>query len=223
MAQPARHLRLLAAAAAAAALLAPASLRAADAPKPKPAARPPIVVAAPADFAAAVAAVEKATGVKSEKFPFGETPLGEGRSFSVDPQTAERLLDGSHLSLHRAGYFLFRYERSFGMPGEKDRLGLLRTTDHRAVIRRVGTGQSAKLTPEKLVAWLDALAKDEPFDLREVGADYVAGRFDKEPRDAEAIARRCAEFAPDLVAGRASTLALLAHEIKANRTLYLIW
>ena len=29
--------------------------------------------------------------------------------------------------------------------------------------------------------------------------------------------------APDLVAGRASTLELLAHEIKANRTLYLIW
>jgi hypothetical protein len=181
------------------------------------------VLAAPADFAAAVAAVEKATGARAEKFPFGETPLGEGRSFSVDPQTAERLLDGSHLVFHQAGYFLFRYERSFGMPGEKDHLGLLRTADHRAVIRRVGTGQSAKLTADKLVAWLDALGKDEPFDLREVGSDYVAGRFAQEPKDAEAIARRCAEFAPDLVAGRASTLDLLAHEIKANRTLYLIW
>lgn len=220
MAHSPRSASLLAVAAAAA-LLAPAAGRAAEAVKPAA----PIVLAAPADFGAAVAAVEQATGSKGEKFPFGDTPLAEGRSFAVDPGTAERLLEGSHLVFHQAGLFLFRYERSFGMAGEKDRLGLLRTTDHRAVIRRVGTAQSAKggLTADKLLAWLDALAKEEAFDLREVGADYVAGRFARVPKDPEAIARRCAELAPDLVAGRASTLELLAREIKANRTLYLIW
>jgi hypothetical protein len=223
MAQIPRPVRLLAAAFAAA-LLAPAPSRAADAPKGAAANRPPIVLAAPADFAGAVAAIEKATGAKGEKLPFGEIPLAEGRSFAVEPHTAEMLLDGSHLVFHRAGLFLFRYERSFGMAGEKDRLGLMNSADHRAVIRRIGTGQSAKgLTTEKVIAWLDALAKDEPFDVREVGADYVAGRFERAPKDPEAIARRCAEFAPDLVAGRASTLELLAHEIKSNRTLYLIW
>jgi hypothetical protein len=217
MALTPRPLRLLAAAFAAA-LLAPAPIRAADAPKA------PIVLAGPADFAAGVAAVEKATGAKGEKLPFGDVPLTEGRSFAVEPHIAELLLEGSHLVFHKAGLFLFRYERSFGMAGEKDRLGLLRTTDHRAVIRRIGTGQSAKgLTSEKVIAWLDALGKEEPFDVREVGTDYVAGRFDRAPKDPEAIARRCADFAPDLVAGRASTLELLAHEIKSNRTLYLIW
>jgi hypothetical protein len=222
MAQTSRAVRLLAAAFAAA-LLAPLPARAADAPKAA-ADRKPIVLASPASFAAAVGAVEKATGAKGEKLPFGDVPLTEGRSFAVDPHTAELLLEGSHVTFHQAGLFLFRYERSFGMAGEKDRLGLLTTTDHRAVIRKVGTGQPSKgLTSEKVIAWLDALAKDEPFDVREVGTDYVAGRFERSPKDSEAIARRCAEFAPDLVAGRASTLELLAHEIKGNRTLYLIW
>jgi hypothetical protein len=210
---------LLLAAALAAGVLAPAAPNASDAPR----ARQPIVLATPASFDAAVAAVEKATGSPGEKLPFADVPLGEGRSFAVEPAVAERLLEGSHGPFRKAGIYLFRYERSFGMAGEKDRLALLATADHRAVIRRVGTGQAQGLGSDKVVAWLDALGKDEPFQLLEVGADYVAGRFERTPRDPEAIARRCAEFAPELVAGRASTLELLAHEIKANRTLYLIW
>lgn len=222
MVQTSRALRLVAPAFVAA-ILAPVPAGGADAPK-KATDRTPIVLAAPADFGEAVAAVEKATGARGEKLPFGEVPLGEGRSFAVDPHTAELLLEGSHRVFHRAGLFLFRYERSYGMAGDQDRLGLLRTADHRAVIRTVGTGQASKgLTSEKVIAWLDGLAKDEPFDVREVGSDYVAGQFEQSPKDPEAIARRCAEFSPDLVAGRATTLELLAREIKANRTLYLIW
>ena len=221
MASTARSLRLLVAAAAAA-LLAPTAARAAEAQKP--ARQTAIVLAAPADFTTAVAAVERATGARAERFPFGDVPPTEGRSFGVEPQLAERLLEGSHRVFRQAGLFLFRYERSFGMAGEKDRLGLLKTADLRAVVRRVGTGQARhELGSERVVAWLDALAKDEPFELWEVGADYVAGRFERTPKDPEAVARRCAAFAPDLVAGRASTLELLAHEIKGNRTLYLIW
>lgn len=217
MASTPRLLRLLAATSAAA-LVAPASGRAAEQD------RQPIVLAAPASFAAGAAAIEKATGSKGVQLPFGDTSRAEGLSFEVEPRVAERLLAGSHLAFRKAGLFLFRYERSFGMAGEKDRLALLEGADHRAAIRRVGTGQAAKgLSSDQVVAWLDALGKDEPFDLWEVGTDYVAGRFQRTPGDPEAIAKRCAEFAPDLVAGRASTLELLAHEIKSNRTLYLIW
>jgi hypothetical protein len=201
------------------ALLAPAATRAADAPKGAP-----IVLAAPADFGSAAGAVEQATGVKGEKLPFGDVPLAEGRSFGVEAATAQRLLEGSHAVLKRAGFYLFRYERSYGMPGENDRLGLLKTADHRAVLRGVGTGQGHRgLDAQKVTDWLDALAKEEPFDLWEVGTDYVAGRFERVPKDPMAVAKRCAEFAPDLVAGRASTLDLLAAEIRTNRTLYLIW
>jgi hypothetical protein len=221
MASSVRRNVLAAAAFLAAGLAVPALAAEVAKPAPKPGA---IALAAPADLGAAIAAVEKATGAKADKLPFGDGSAAEGRSFEVETTLADRLLAGSHETFKRAGFYLFRYERSYGLAGDKDRLAVVGTADHRAVIRKVGTGRAHQgLTGEKVIAWLDALAKDEPFDLWEVGTDYVAGRFERAPKDPAAIARRCAEFAPELVAGRASTLDLLAHEIAANRTLYLIW
>lgn len=208
-------------AAAAALMLASAASRAADAPQS--ASEAPVALAAPASFDGAVEAVEKATGARGEKLPFGDVPLADGRSFAVDPALAGRLLAGSHATFKKAGLYLFRYERTYGMAGDKDRIGLLRTADYRAVIRRVGTGHAPRLTSEKIVAWLDALAKDEPFDLSEIGVDYVAGEFARSPKDPRAVAKRCADIAPDLVAARATSLDLLAEEIRSSRTLYLIW
>jgi Domain of unknown function (DUF4253) len=192
----------------------------------EPAAAPPpaIALAAPKDLAAAAKMVEDATGVKSEKLRVGEVPLAEGRSFALEPAVAARLLAGSHATFRNAGVYLFRYERGFGMAGEKDHVALLATPDRNAVIRRIGTAGPGHQPPgEKIVAWLDALAKEEPFDLYEVGTDYLAGRFVATPKDPAAVAKRCAEIAPELIAGRASTLDLLAREIQVNRTLYLIW
>jgi hypothetical protein len=189
-------------------------------------ARSPISLPAPKSFPAAVAAVERATGAKGGPIETAGDPVPaeEGRSFAVDSKVAERLLAGSHATFRKAGFYLFRHERSFGMEGEKDRIALMATTDRNEVIRRMGTsGAHHTLTTDQIIAWLDALAKDEPFVLTEIGVDYLAGRFDRKPKDPAALARRSAEFAPDLVAGRASTLALLAEEIRANRTLYLIW
>ncbi len=209
--------------AAACALLAPVTGRAAGA-SPTASDSAPIVLAAPKDFSSAVRIVEQVTGAKGEKLRIGDVPLEQGRSFAVAPRVAQRLLDGSHDAFKRAGLFLFRYERSFGLPGEKDHVALLHTADGSAVIRSVGTaGARGAPSSDAIVAWLEALAKEEPFELSEIGADYVAGRFARAPKDPMAVAKRCAEFAPDLVAGRASTLELLAHEIAAERTLYLIW
>ncbi len=186
----------------------------------------PIALPAPKSFVAAIAAVEAATGARGGVLETSgpSVPLNEGRSFQVDGRVAERLLAGSHATFRKAGFYLFRHERSFGLEGDKDRVAVVATGDRNAVLRRMGTGNARLgVTTEKVVAWLDALAKDEPFDLTEIGLDYVAGRFERAPKDAAGLARRSAEFAPDLVAGRASTLALLAEEIRANRTLYLIW
>ncbi len=169
-------------------------------------------------------AIESATGAKGGAIDAGKIPLSEGRSFELDGKIAERLLAGSHAAFRKAGLYLFRYERSFGVAGEKDKVALLATADRGAVIRRIGTASPKDgLTSDKIVSWLDALAKDEPFELWEIGVDYVAGKFERTPKDPAAIARRSAEFAPDLVAARASTLALLVEEIRVNRTLYLIW
>ncbi len=185
-----------------------------------------IALGRPKSFDDAVAALEKATGAKPEQAELGgkAVPLDEARAFPVDGATAERLLRGSHASFREAGLYLFRLERSFGIAGERDPIVLLRTADRDAVVRRVGTsGAKSGATTEAIVAWLDALAKDEPFELTEVGVDYLAGRFVRAPKDPAAIARRCVEIAPDLVAARASTREQLVEEIRSARTLYLIW
>ncbi len=183
-------------------------------------------IAKPSSFGEAVAAIERATGTKGEQVELGgkPVPLEEGRAFPVDGATAERLLSSGHDSFREAGLYLFRLERSFGIAGEKDPVVLLRTADRNAVIRRVGTsGAKTGATTEAIVAWLDALAKDEPFELTEVGVDYLAGRFLRAPKDPGEIARRCVAIAPDLVAARPSTFGLLVEEIRSSHTLYLIW
>jgi hypothetical protein len=198
----------------------------AQAESPPPKDSWPIALPAPKDLAGAVALLERATGAQGEAIETaqGPIPLEEGRSLAMEGKLAARLLAGSHEAFRKAGFYLFRHERSYGLAGEKDRLGILAARDRNAVLRRMGTGSPHRdPTTEKIVAWLDALAKDEPFELTEIGVDYVAGRFERSPKDPAAIARRSAEIAPELVAGRSSTLALLAEEIRVNRTLYLIW
>jgi uncharacterized protein DUF4253 len=186
----------------------------------------PILLPAPKSFAAAVKLVEDAVGVKggqidSEGAPI---PLSEGRAFAIDAHTAERLLTGSHRTFRKAGVYLFRYERGFGLPGEKDLVGLLATADPLAVIRRIGTaGPKRGVTNEQIVAWLRALEREEAFELYEIGPDYLSGRFERSPKNPEAIARRAAKIAPDLVAGHSNPMAGLTDLIGKHRTLYLIW
>lgn len=185
----------------------------------------PIVLPVPAGVAAAAAAIEAATGAKAEPLETaaGPIPASEGRSFAMDGGTAARLLAGSHAAWRGAGLYLFRVERAYGLAGEKDRVAVLAAADRAAVIRRVGTSGKG-VGPGQIVAFLAALEKDEPFDLLEVGADYVAGRFHREPADPAALAERLAAFAPELAAGkRDKMLALLAEELRKNRTLYLFW
>jgi len=186
----------------------------------------PIALATPASLDAAVAALEKATGAKGARLHgrSASVPPAEGRSFEVDSATAGRLLAGSQAPFRKAGLFLFRYERAFGIADEKDQVAVLATTDWRAVIRRMGTaGATRGVTSERIVAWLEALQADEPFELTEVGVDYVAGRFVTAPKDPSAVARRVAEFAPDLVRGHKDPIAGLADLIGRERMLYLIW
>jgi hypothetical protein len=186
----------------------------------------PISLPPPRSFAAGIAAIEKATGAKAIELALDHkaVPAAEGRAFKIDGHVATRLIDGSHDSFLAAGLYLFRYERSFGMAGGKDIVALVPTTDRAALIRRVATSDPHKVvTPEQIAEWLAALERDEPFALNEIGVDYVAGRFKEVPKDPAAVARRCAEIAPELVKGSGSAIDLLTEEIRSNRTLYLIW
>jgi len=186
----------------------------------------PIVLAKPASFDAGVAAIERATGVR----PVGlhgrsaSVPQGEGRAFELDSRTATRLLDGSHDAYRKAGLFLFRQERSYGLADEKDVVAVLATADWRAVVRRMGTaGASRGITTDRIVEWLEDVSRADPFEITEVGVDYVAGRFVRAPKDPTALAHRIAEFAPDMVRGHKDPIAGLADLVGHERVLYLVW
>jgi len=186
----------------------------------------PIALGPPRSFEAAVAAIEEATGVRGEPFQdaAGPVPPAEGRAFALDARTASRLLAGSHAAFLRGGVYLFRYERGFGLPGEHDRVALLATADRYAVIRRMRTAEGhGGATTAALVEWLRQLEREAPFELPEIGVDYLAGRFVRAPSDPHEMARRTIAIAPALLSGGDREVELLAQEIRANRTLYLIW
>lgn len=194
--------------------------------RPTPVADETLALATPKSFAAAVAAIERATGAHGEKLELSgkQVAASEGRSFALEARTASRLLTGSHTSFRKGGLYLFRYERSYGLPGEKDRVGLLATSDPDVVLRRVGTAGTVRgVTTEQIIAWLHGLEKDEAFEVTEVGTDFVSGRFERAPKDPAAIARRTAQFAPDLVKGHSDPISGLADLIGRKRILYLIW
>jgi hypothetical protein len=184
----------------------------------------PIVLAQPASLDAAVVAIETTTGARPTRL-HGRTasvPTTEGRAFQLDTAVATRLIEGSSAPFRKAGLFLFRHERSFGLADEKDVVGVLVTRDWRAAVRRIGTA-GVGVTTDRIVAWLEKLAKDEPFEITEIGLDYVAGRFERVPKDPAALARRIAEFAPDLVRGHKEPISGLSDLIARERALYLIW
>jgi hypothetical protein len=186
----------------------------------------PIVLPAPKSLEGAVAAIEKATGTRGEPIEAagGEIPLSQGRAFAVDSTTAARLVTGNHAAFQRAGLFLFRFERSFGLPGEKDRVAVLAAGDWQAAVRRIGTsGPRRGIDTEQVVAWLREFEREEPFDLWEIGVDYVAGRFRRAPKDPLALARRAAKVSPDLVVGHKNPIEGLADLMGRERNLYLLW
>jgi hypothetical protein len=186
----------------------------------------PIVIATPKSLEEAIAAVAKATGASAEPIEAvaGEIPRSQGASFAVDSKTAERLVTGSHAGFRKAGLFLFRLERSYGLAGDKDRVAVLVAKDWATAVRRVGTsGPRHGVETDRIVAWLREIEKEEPFDLWEVGVDYVAGRFRRTPRDPVGLAHRAAKMAPDLVVGHSDPTEGLADLMGRGRTLYLIW
>lgn len=218
-----------AAACVASAAIAPGAARADEVAQAKPAAaegevQPPLVLAKPASLEGAIIAIQQATGARPMRLHgrSASVPSEEGRAFQVDAATAARLLDGSREPFRQAKLFLFRHERSFGLADEKDVVAVLATDDWRAAVRRMGTA-GVGVTNDRIVAWLEQLAKEEPFELTEIGMDYVAGRFARTPKDPTALAQRIAAFAPDLVRGHKDPIAGLADLVSRDRVLYLMW
>ena len=191
-------------------------------------------VAVPDDFDGAARALAELSGAAPDTL-YAFTPddqpersIPEGRSFAVAHARAEQLLDSAtHARFVEHGFLLFRTINSFGVPRTTDELALLPapSKDERIdVVRRMGTdGNLTGPDNARIVEWLRALDREQPFELTGVGLDFVEARFTSELRDPDALARRVHAFCPDVVRQGTRTVAALAREIRETRTLYCWW
>lgn len=185
-------------------------------------------VVPPADFASAVAYLEKRTGARAGPLVgYGpedeEQPIPEGRSFDVEEAEADELLKDLHAPWKKAGLYLFRYDRSFGIGGQKDKVALLPTRDPYGILLKMGTnGTNYGKSTEDVIRFLRELEREVPFDLTEIGIDYVEGRFLESPRDPIGLAQRLYEFCPDIVE-QGVPMEDLPRILSHDRVLYLWW
>lgn len=87
------------------------------------------------------------------------------------------------------------------MPDEDEftRVAMLPTTDQFAVVQAMGTAApNYDITTKQIVAWLRKLAKDQPFVLTTVNAEYLGGRFTTKVKDVDELVWRMLDFCPDL-------------------------
>jgi hypothetical protein len=78
-------------------------------------------------------------------------------------------------------------------------------------------------TAPRIVSWLNALDRDQPFIITGIGHDYVEGRFTTPLTDVHALAKRFYKFCPDIVRQGTKSVANLELEIGVSGMLYCWW
>ncbi|HTO82450.1 MAG TPA: ankyrin repeat domain-containing protein [Methylomirabilota bacterium] len=158
---------------------------------------------------------------------FGEPPA-IGRA-SVDQ--ASRLLVRLQDELLAEG-FLLVYTSAIPEEGRLP-LVLLPTTEKYAALIACGTnGDNKGLNTEAVIAWLQAMEAENPFQLAGCGFDFLAGRFVEPIKDAQALAARMIEFCPDIadqahasirLQPRAGQAAAIAQEMTKTGAFFFWW
>ena len=167
---------------------------------------------------------EAATLLDSQPQPLEgqESDLG-GFSFDVPEARIEAILFKAHTNFLAKGCYLFRYDQSFNIGGQPDKVGLLPTTDKYAVIAAMQTdGANADLYTADIIKWLKELEAEQSFVLTGVGFDYLEGNFTAPLKDPKGLAKRMYKFCPDIVDQGVGTVEKLAKELQKGR-LYFWW
>jgi len=167
---------------------------------------------------------EAATLLGSQPKPLEgqESALG-GFSFDVPQARIEAFLFKAHTNFLAKGCYLFRYDQSFNIGGQPDKVGLLPTTDKYAVIAAMQTdGANADVYTADIIKWLKELESEQPFVLTGVGFDYLEGNFTAPLKDPKGLAKRMYRFCPDIVDQGVGTVEKLARELQKGR-LYFWW
>ena len=202
-------------------------------PLAKPAAAAPLRVppgfTVPADFPAAVKALEVLTGATAEQLvvidSLGFPVQTDGATVGVAAERADSLLAAAQALVLERGFFLFRHEPNYGIGGRPDDIGLVPLADQLAVVKRVGTnGINHGHSPHDVIAWLREFERDTPFILTGIGYDHVEGRFLRPVgAQADSIASRLYRFCPDVVDQGTGSVRELANEIGRLNTFFCWW
>ena len=134
----------------------------------------------PGDFAGAVKALERLVGATSTPLvvqdSLGASVSTTGVVVPVPSSRAPGLVAAAQTPFLAQGFYLFRVAQHFGIRDLPDSLALYPSTEPYAVLRLVGTnGANYDIGPDSIVAWLEALRRDQPFVLTGIGFDWLEG------------------------------------------------
>ena len=166
----------------------------------RPAARLPGLVV-PTDFPGAIRALEQVTGHAAAPLVERDSAGAERESgvyiVTVQSRWANRFLQDAHEKFAAQGFFLSRFDLNFRTDSSSLRLLLAPTADPYDVLRLVGTrGESDGRATADIAEWLRTFARERPFELRNVGANWVRGVFASDVTDPGDVVRRLEAFCP---------------------------
>jgi hypothetical protein len=184
--------------------------------------------AVPSDFPGAVSALERLAGATSSPLvvqdSLGANVSTTGVVVPVQSSRAPGLVAAAQPPFLAKGFYLFRVAQHFGIRNLADTLALYPSTEPYAILRLVGTnGANYDIGPDSIVAWLEALRRDQPFVLTGIGFDWLEGRFTTPLTDPDGLAQRFNAFCPDIVTQGTGTVEDLARELRRSSQLYCWW
>ena len=105
------------------------------------------------------------------------------------------------------------------------RLLLAPTADPYDVLLLVGTrGESDGRGTADIAEWLRTFARERPFELRNVGADWVRGVFASDVTDPDGVVRRVEAFCPRIAREDfQGNVAALATWVRRSRAFICRW
>jgi ankyrin repeat protein len=139
---------------------------------------------------------------------------------SVHLKTSERE-DFSLLQLQREYLKKGVYLVNLSSQGTLIALPTTRWQDALAVVQTNGTNYG--IGPGYVVEWMEALMREQPFELTTVAHDILAGEFLTEIEEPQALAHRMYEFCPDIVDQGTGSVEELADTLRENRTFFFWW
>lgn len=122
------------------------------------------------------------------------------------------------------GYTIFLLENHFGIDGQPDVLGVLKTGDEYTVLKQIGTdGINYNISNDSLIQIIEAF--DEKYSLELIGAsgDWCEFIINEPPKDWEQMAKDVYNICPDVVDQGTGSIRELGNEMRKTKRLYLWW